>query len=103
MKFLGVVTVFVGVLISQSSFANFLDCKGNVYSRWDDGLVALERVRIIAQPRFGSEMVVANVNGKFTLETKRHDDDWIYYSYLDKGDELYISAGRPTPSFLNRM
>jgi hypothetical protein len=73
------------LLSSSQSFAG--QCKGNVYSRADNGEFAFERVHFVITSTPKDKFVLKKDGHSFHAEFTK-SDDWTYYSYIDQNDML---------------
>lgn len=94
MKIVGLIVILLNTIVSDVSFASIMDCKGNMYTRLNDGGIGVEKLKIMEKPLIDQEMTVVAKDGKISFETKKKSDEWIYYTDRNNNEMLFITGYR---------
>lgn len=98
MKIVGVALI-ISLIAPSMSFASNFDCKGNVFTRLDNGRMVSEQIKIMEKPLFSEKMTAVSRDGKIFFETKRKSDEWIYYSDRSDREMLFVRGVRSSNEF----
>ncbi|MES2768946.1 MAG: hypothetical protein V4596_07365 [Bdellovibrionota bacterium] len=83
------------LIISVEALAK-LNCKGNMFTKLDNGNISFERVRFVPTPSFEKTLTTEQINGRPYFNFEKKSDEWTYYSYLDQ-EEMFESGYRQRP------
>ena len=88
MKIVGpiIILLLCTIFVPEISFAQ-MKCKGEVYSRLDDGEAAAERIEFVPN-NFQNTYASQNNDGPFVFVADKKDDEWTYVRVYDKYELL---------------
>ena len=89
MKIIGFsILFFVAMTLSGASFAQTI-CKGNIFTKIDDGSFGLQRVQFM--PSQSLQKKLNSTSTKVNFNFDRKSDEWILYFYVAPEDSHFLT------------